>query len=156
MYIDDISSQLQVFLYSVGFGFILGAVYDVFRILRVLIIKNNKAVPVQDIVYFLLSSVMTFVFLLVINNGKFRFNILLALITGFAVYYLTLGRFSLNFAVSSTKKIKGIFNAIARVISAPYLLVLALFGKTCRKLPENFKNIKFSRKKAEKTLENKE
>lgn len=143
-------------MYSVGFGFILGLIYDFFRILRILIIKNSKAVPVQDIVYFLLCAMLTFVFLLVINNGRFRLNIFVALVSGFTVYYLTLGKFSVDFVVSIVRKIISIINTIARVITAPYLFVLALFRKTYHKLPENFKNIEFSRKKAEKTLENEE
>ncbi|MBR4051387.1 MAG: spore cortex biosynthesis protein YabQ [Clostridia bacterium] len=156
MYIDDISSQLQVFLYSVGFGFILGFLYDIFRIVRVLVIKNNRAIPVQDIAYFLLCSVLTFVFLLVVNNGRFRFNILIALVSGFAVYYLTVGRFTLDLVVISARKLFIVFNTVSRLITVPYRLVLKLFGKTYRKLPENIKNIENSRKKAPKTLENKE
>ncbi len=156
MYIDDISSQLQVFLYSVGFGFILGFIYDIFRIVRTLIIKNNNAVPVQDIVYFLLCAVLTFLFLLVVNNGNFRFNILVALILGFAVYYLSLGRFFADFVISFSKRIIKSANVIAGLITTPYRFVAALFEKIYRKLPENLKNIKNSGKKAPKTLENKE
>lgn len=156
MYIDNISSQLQVFLYSVGFGFILGLIYDIFRIVRVLIIKNNKAIPVQDIAFFSLCAIFTFVFLLVVNNGRFRFNILVALVSGFCVYYLTLGRISVDCITALVKKSNRIITIFSRIITAPYRVVFALMGKTYRKLPENFKNIKNSRKKGKKTLENKE
>lgn len=156
MYIDDISSQLNVFLYSVGFGFILGFIYDIFRIIRILVIKNNKAIPIQDIAYFLLCAVLTFVFLLVVNNGRFRFNILVALVLGFAVYYLTLGRFVLNWVVFTARKIHIVIFSISRLITVPYRFVLKIFGKTYQKVPEKIKNIENSRKKASKTLENKE
>ena len=156
MYINDISSQLQVFLYSVGFGFILGIIYDIFKLFRLLIIKNNRAVPIQDIAFFLLCAILAFVFLLVVNNGIFRFNILVALVAGFTVYYLTLGRFSVHLTISFIKNVKLIINSLARVITAPCFLILSLFKKTNIKLPEKFINIKFSRKKAKKTLENKE
>lgn len=156
MYIDDISSQVNVFLFSVGFGFILGLIYDIFRIIRILVIKNNKAIPAQDIAYFLLSAILTFVFLLVINNGRFRLNILVALVAGFSAYYITLGSFSVDLVVIFFKKIKEKINNFSRLITAPYRFIISLFGKTYRKIPKNIKNIKISRKKASKTLENKE
>lgn len=156
MYIENISFQLQVFLSSVGFGFILGLIYDIFRIVRVLVIKNSKAIPVQDIAYFLICGILTFVFLLVVNNGRFRFNILVALVTGFFIYYLTLGRFSVSVAVSFSKKIKGIINVFSMIITAPFRHSADLFLKLFRKWPVNFKNIKKFRKKGKKTLENKE
>ena len=141
---------------SVGFGFILGLIYDIFRLIRVLIIKNSKAVIAQDVIYFLLCAVLTFVFLLVINNGRFRFNILLALVIGFVVYYVTLGRFVGAATVFFVKRIKKALYFFAGIITAPYRLVMVLYAKITRKLPKNYKNIKFSRKKAEKPLENKE
>lgn len=156
MYIDNISSQIQVFLYSVGFGFILGFFYDLFRIIRVALIRTNKAVTAQDILYFLLSAVITFMYLLVINNGKMRFNILLALFFGFTAYYFTLGRFVLSLVVFTAKKFKHYIISLAKLLTTPYRLAISLFGKSFKKMPENFKNIKKSRKKAEKTLENKD
>lgn len=156
MYIDNIASQLQVFLYSVGFGFILGLVYDLFRIFRVFVIKNSKAIPMQDIAYFLLCAILTFVFLLVVNNGRFRFNIFAALVTGFTAYYLTLGRFSVGFAVAVSKRINSIISGFSIILTAPYRLAAEFLGKIYRKRAVNFKNIKISRKKAKKTLENKE
>lgn len=156
MYIEDISAQLNVFLYSVGFGFLLGLLYDILKIIRVLIIKSNRAVIIQDVVYFLLCSLLTFLFLLVVNNGKFRFNVFVALAFGFFVYYLTLGRFSVGFVVSIAGKCKKTLNTVARIITLPYRFIMVTFGKLHLKLPEKLKNIKISQKKAKKTLENKE
>ena len=156
MYIDNISSQVQIFLYSVGFGFIIGLLYDILRIIRVLVIKNSKAISVQDIAYFLLCAILTFIFLLVVNNGRFRFNTLVALVTGFFAYYFTVGRFFVNIAVAFFKKIEIIIILISKVITAPFVLAADIIGKIYRKHADNFKNIKISRKKGEKTLENKE
>ena len=144
MYIDNISSQLQVFLYSIGFGFILGSVYDFFRIYRAMTTKKNKSIPVQDILFFLICSIITFMFLLVVNNGKFRLNIFVAMVTGFSVYYLTVGRFSINIIVLASKRIKIIINTISMIIIAPFRAITNLFGKIYLKCAYIFKNINIS------------
>lgn len=156
MYIDNTSLQLQVFLCSLGLGFIFGLVYDFFRAFRILIIKNNKYIPAQDIAYFFICSIITFVFLLVINNGILRLNILIAFLSGFAIYYFTISRFIINLLIISFKKFRTIINAISQLITVPFHFMILLFGKIHLKAPEIFKNIKKSRKKAEKTLENQE
>lgn len=155
MYIDDISIQINVFLYSLGFGFFLGLIYDIFR-LTGLIIKRNKTVFIQDILYFLLSSFLTFFFLLVVNNGKFRINILIALVSGFYIYYFTISKSVVNFLIKCIRSLRGIIVSFSRVLTFPFSLILDIFVKSYRKKHKKIKNIEKSRKKAIKTLENKE
>ena len=155
MYIDDISIQINVFLYSLGFGFFLGLIYDIFRLTGT-IIKRNKTVFLQDILYFLLCSLLTFFFLLVVNNGKFRINILIALVSGFYIYYLTLSKSILNFFINFIRSIRSIIVSVSRVLTIPIRLILDIFVKSNRKTHKKLKNIEISRKKAIKPLENKE
>lgn len=140
MYIDDNGFHIQVFLMSVGFGFIVGTLYDMCRFLRMVFIKNNKAVFLQDILFFAVSAVLTFLFLLTVNGGRFRFYIFLALVLGFAVYYFTLGRLMITFGEKALRKIKHFFEFLGRIVSAPFRLFLKPFGKLRKKLRKSLSN----------------
>ena len=89
---ESLSSQLFVFFYSLVLGLALGAAYDFFRILRMLANPKNLSVFLQDIFYFLVSAVVTFLFVLGINGGNSRLYILVAEALGWICYHLTLGQ----------------------------------------------------------------
>ncbi len=86
-------NQFLVFLFSCLLGAGLGALYDVFRVIRILINPRNIAVFFQDIIYFLASGFITFVFVLMFNSGESRFYIVIGECTGWIIYHVTLGEF---------------------------------------------------------------
>ncbi len=147
MYVGDINEQVSVFLYSVGFGFFIGLLYDLIRLVRFKIIKKSSFVFLQDIVFFAVLAPITFCFLLAVNYGRFRFYVLLALLSGFVCYYLTLSRFLLNLIIKICRRIKSVFWLMARVISAPIRLILKpiaklwlIISKRIKKMPKYSKN----------------
>ena len=56
-----------------GLGFLLGAFYDVFRVIRLLMRPSAKVVFFQDLLFFALSSVVTFLFALAVTGGGAAF-----------------------------------------------------------------------------------
>ncbi len=137
MYIDDISSQVQVFLYSVGFGFLLGLLYDLFKTVNKFVFRTDNAVFIQDVLYFVLVSFLSFVFLLVVNDGKFRLHIFAAFLLGFGVYYLTMGRFFFGLVVLTYRKLKRIFNTTSMIILSPFFPVFSIFKKLWKSKAKN-------------------
>ena len=91
MYIQGMAVQTQIFLQCVGFGFCLGAVYDMIKFIRKSFSRSRRAVVIQDIFCFIVYTVLCFFFLLCINNGEFRLYALTGLAIGFFIYYFTLG-----------------------------------------------------------------
>lgn len=83
--------ELWIFSYSCLLGLGLGILYDVFRIIRMLINKRNITIFLQDIIYFIVSGFVTFIFVLGINEGQSRFYILAGEGIGWIVYHITLG-----------------------------------------------------------------
>lgn len=140
MYISDIALQTRVFLYSIGFGMLLGLVYDVFRIIRLIVGNKRNAVFFQDFLFFVLSTFFAFLFFLVINNGRLRFFEYLAIALGFFSYYFTVGSVIINLSSVIIPSIKAAFRAIARVISAPIRLVMKLIINIKNKLSPLFTN----------------
>lgn len=83
--------QAAVFGYACILGVMLGILYDVFRIIRVVINPKNITIFVQDIIYFLISGAITFLFVLALNFGEPRFYILIGESAGWILYHTTLG-----------------------------------------------------------------
>ena len=89
-YLGTISEQVTLFFKTCGFGFLLGALYEVFRVLRRLL-TGGRFILLWDLLYSITASVTGFLFLLSYGNGKLRLYIVIGMIIGFSVYYLTLG-----------------------------------------------------------------
>lgn len=91
MYIQGMAQQTQVFMLSTGFGFILGAVYDIMVFIRKTISHGHIATVVQDIVFSLFCTVSVFLFLLCIDDGRLRLYPYLGMAAGFFIWRFTLG-----------------------------------------------------------------
>lgn len=88
---ESLTSQILIFVYSLALGMFLGFAYDIFRIIRMVINSRNIAVFIQDVLYFILSGGVTFLFVLSVNSGNSRFYILAGEGIGWIAYHLTIG-----------------------------------------------------------------
>ncbi len=86
-----ITEQTSVFLYALFLGAVLGCLYDVFRITRIAFLVPAVLVLVEDLLFFLLSSIVLFGFMLERSYGQIRWFILLGVTLGWVLYYFTLG-----------------------------------------------------------------
>lgn len=98
--------QVCVFFYSILLGFFLGVVYDIFRLFRIIINTSNIWIFCQDILYFILSSLITFIFILTFNNGEFRLYVILGECIGWIIYYASLGEWIYSIARKIKHKIE--------------------------------------------------
>ena len=154
MYIDSSGIHFKVFLFSVGFGFMIGLLYDFFKVFRTAISKSKKLIFIQDILFFLITSVITFLFLLSVNAGRFRFYIFAALAVGFAVYFFTFSRMFFNLSLKILEKIKSVFLLWGAVVSFPFRKILSPAGNLWKKLNKNLLNLCKKTFFQKKTLEN--
>lgn len=88
--------------YAVLVGVSLGFVYDVFRLFRLAL--NDKFF--FDLIFWLLTSIVVFCYLLVFNNGNIRALYVLMLFIGFLLYIMTLGYVTKPVEIKIAKKIK--------------------------------------------------
>lgn len=87
----SLATQTVYFLYSILFGIILSAVYDVVRVIRFMGFTKLWQIILSDVVYFFISAVLTFLFSLPFNNGSVRYFVLFGEAVGFILYRFTLG-----------------------------------------------------------------
>lgn len=118
-------SSVLIFVYFFLLGIILGILYDLFKILRILITKNTFIFFI-DILYFVIGSLLTFVLSIYVNLGIIRGFIFQGELFGFIVYKCILGRVFFGFMRKILFGIK-----VVRFIKKPKLFIFN--NNSCKK-----------------------
>lgn len=113
-YTEPLSNQIYRFILAVGFGIILGIIYEVIVLLRTIISRKKAAVITQDIIFSIIASILSFFFMLVYNEGVVRLNLIFAEGVGLYAFHLAFGcrftlpikRFAAKFKLKWRKKRK--------------------------------------------------
>lgn len=105
-----ITQQTAVFFHSLLLGVALGCFYDLFRITRIAFLIPAPLVLVEDLLFFLLSSIVLFGFMLENSYGQLRWFILLGMALGWVIYYFTAGSLVMK---CSAKIIDGVRRLLA-------------------------------------------
>lgn len=102
------------FLGFCGVGILLAALYDLFRLWRVLTSPPPRRVFFQDLLFFVLAAALTQLGALPVSRGKIRLFHLLAIGLGGLVYGQTAGRLTLPLFRLIRRGWEGLGRAIAR------------------------------------------
>lgn len=152
MYTFAISEHLEIFLLSLGMGFLLGVLYDAIRIIRLIVSKGKAALFVFDFLTLALSAVLTYLFILAVNKGAVRAYIIIAELLGFFCYYISFGivivRLSdkivsavKSFAAKIFNSLKKPFFCFAHAIRRLFYKIKGFLMKKSQKSKNNFKKL---------------
>ncbi len=140
------NSQILSFLYSLVLGVIFSIFYDVFRAGRIVFFKKNLFVFLEDIFYFFILSIITFLFLLGTTNGEVRAYILLGILLGFISFNQTVSPFTLKSFTLILRWIKSILKAVSKSFYAFFekfeRLATLFFKNTIKILKKGLKTTK--------------
>lgn len=102
--------QSAAFLYAIVLGVLIGILYGVLKLARAALDFSAPVTFVTDVLFMLLSAVMTFMFSLAYLQGAVRLYLLPAICLGFALYRLTLGKLTVHIytpVIGAVKKVCG-------------------------------------------------
>ncbi len=146
-YIQGLNAQTQIFFYSLGFGFLLGILYDVFRTLRTVISNSRGFVLFMDLLYFAVCAFLIFCFNMVVDSGHIRIYIALGELLGWLIYYFSFGAIAIKACNAVSSFIKRFFRLIfkpIRIIVQKSGRKMRRFGGFCKKIiRKNDKKTKF-------------
>ncbi len=128
-YIQGLSAQTEIFLLALGFGFILGILYDVFRTFRMIISDSAPFIFLMDILYFLLCTFLVFCFNLTVDGGKIRLYVMLGDLLGWLIYYFSLGEISVRISNAAVSLVRRAAAAIFKPVSGLVKLLKRLLSK---------------------------
>ena len=88
----NVSEQATLLLYSLLLGVGLGAVYSIFTVIKTLFYSNKVVETVLNLIYFPLSAIMFFFFVIGVGGGEWRLYMIFGVILGALIFILTLGK----------------------------------------------------------------
>ncbi len=146
IYSLSLAEQTKGFLLSLGFGFLMGIFYDLFRIVRISISKGKKIILVFDLLYCVFLGFCSYIFFLVVNEGDIRAFLLLGEGIGFAIYYFSLGVVVFTASEKIVDTTKKIMLKVFQVVFFPFCWTLkklkTLLGRIVKKWHKKGKKIK--------------
>ncbi len=120
----SISSQAYAFLLSVVGGMVIALVYDAFRIFRKAVKTGRAVTSVQDLLYWMIVSVIMFLTIFYSNDGELRAYLFLGAFLGVVLYTLLFSRIIMKSSLFIIKIITIAVKTIAIFLSYPVRLVL--------------------------------
>ncbi len=104
-----IAEQTSVFFRSLLLGAVLGCLYDFFRITRLAFIIPSLLVLVEDLLFFLFSTIILFGFMLENSYGQIRYFILLGVLLGWTIYYFSVGALVMKCSAGIIRILRKVF-----------------------------------------------
>ena len=147
MYIDSLSFQACEFLYSFGFGFILGLLWFISKIIRNIIYGSKKKSLLTDIIFAVTASFLSILFSLGVCRGKFAFYVVFGMACGFITYLLCLGSITDRMAQKVADFFIFISKFIAKTLNSAYKTISYFLIKPVKK-----RKLKNALKKSRKTI----
>ena len=152
-----ITNQAYLFLIFVINGVIIDILFDFFRILRKSFKTPDFVTYIEDVIFWILTGLLTLYSIFVFNNGEIRFFMFLGIFIGVALYMLLCSTYIIKFSVfiiNKTKKIiLKIFNIIAypikliyRILKKVFINVKNMTQKTTKIINKTIKNTKSMKK----------
>ncbi|MEG0132868.1 MAG: spore cortex biosynthesis protein YabQ [Clostridium sp.] len=108
----DMSRQVTLFIFSLFSGMLIGVVYDLYRVIRGLEEPGKIVTVIQDILFWILTGIVVFIFMMYTNYAYMNFNVFIY--NGIGLFFYS-KIFSKVF-IFSYEKILKFFLAAVRII----------------------------------------
>jgi len=90
--IISLINQVRLIIFSLVSGLITGVFFDIYRLIRGFNNPNKFLTIIQDLLFWTLTSIVVFVFLMYTNEGYINFYVYVCLIIGAYLYLKLLSR----------------------------------------------------------------
>lgn len=126
---ENIYYQIYMFALCCGFGVVLAIIFDGFRIIRRLVRTGVGLTFVEDIIFWILSSLLFFLVILKFYNGEFRVFMVFGILLGAISYLGLISRFFIRISVALIGFFAKLMRKILFVLFLPLKLILKLLNK---------------------------
>lgn len=132
-----IQNQLFSFFIYVIVGILLGFIFDIFRALRKSIKNSTVATNIEDILFVIISFIIIAMVVQIVSKGELRFYILLGIILGILIYFLSVSKYIITgetwILKSIIKILKSIYNFFTKFFKKINGLILKFLNKVNHK-----------------------
>ncbi len=135
-----INSDFNVFCAFILIGFLIGFIFDFFRILRKVYKTSNFVTVIEDITFWLISGTILLIGIFILNGGKIRAFLFIGIVIGLFLYISVISKYIIKIGVNFLNFInKVILNPATKIIGN----ILYLLQKIVYNIKEFAKSIYF-------------
>lgn len=150
-YMFGLSLELSLFVRSVLMGILFGVIFDMLRVVRIIIPHKNWLVFAEDFLFMLFCGFWFFIFSMTSARGQLRAFLLIGSGIGFVLYIVTIGAV-VKRVVTKTRDViravlKRIYMALKRLLTPLAEKIRKHFKLHIKKFPTKRKKIKKTAKK---------
>ena len=140
----SVADQTMTFLGSILLGLAFGVFYEAFRLLRLIFKPGAVSIFFQDMIFFITCALRTYSFMLSRSSGEPRGFIVLGVVLGFAVYFLTVGVMVVKISKQLIDAVNKAAAWVYKIFLRPILLLIRIIEEKCKNSVKKIvKNIKF-------------
>lgn len=130
--ITSISSQATIFLCTIIGGAVIALIYDLFRILRKTVRTGSLVIHVEDLLFWLIVSIVMFMTIYYSNDGELRVFMFIGACIGVILYVLLLSRIVMASSLFIIRIVSYPFVLIIRILKAPVCKLAQLVADCIR------------------------
>ena len=151
-------NQVYIFIAFILNGFLIGIIFDCFRILRKSFKTPDIITYIEDIAFGIITGLLLLFSIMKFNNGELRVYLFLGILLGLILYLLIFSNIFIKISVVIISIIKKILNfliiipikflckLIKRIFFKPIIFVCISFKKGIRKIKVTSLKIKYNPK----------
>ena len=117
------NNQAYLFLIFSLNGFIIGVLFDFFRILRKSFKTSDIATYIEDILFWILTGITILYTIFVFNNGEIRLYMFFGIMIRVTLYMLILSKYIIKVSVYIMNTMKKTFLYIIKIIFCPLKII---------------------------------
>ena len=151
-------NQVYVFVAFILNGFLIGIIFDCFRILRKSFKTPDFVTYIEDILFGIITGLLILYSIFKFNNGELRFYLFLGIFFGLLLYFLIFSKVFIKISVTVISIIKKIVNILIitpikfickltkKIFFKPIVFICISFKSGLRKIKLPFFKIKHKSK----------
>lgn len=152
-------NQTYLFIIFILNGFLIGILFDIFRIFRKSFKTSDFLTSIEDIIFWILTAFIILYSVFKFNNGRLRAFIFVGIAFGVFIYILAFSKIFIKINLYIIKLVKKIFHylviipttfifKILKIIFKPTSFIIINIRKTLSNFKSKLKNL-FNKKKKE-------
>ena len=130
----NIIDEFYIFLFSINYGLILGGIYDCYKVLRYFSKPKKFLTAVEDILFWLIITLIIFFFLLNKTDGIIRGFVIFGFIIGYIFYIKVISKYSYYLLKKIFWLIFTVINEIIKIILYPFKKASEFFVRRVKKM----------------------
>lgn len=126
--IISLLNQVRLIIFGLLSGIITGVLFDIYRLIRGFENPNKILTIIQDLLFWTLTSIVVFIFLMYTNEGYINFYVYVCLIIGAYLYLKLFSRVFIKLQYKLFKFNGKAFRVVRNVILYPANLMFYKLG----------------------------